>query len=284
MSTTEQQAKEQLLAVLLQDLEQKRFILPTLPELAFKIREAMQSPRTTLDSLARIIGSDPAIAGRIVQMANSALFAGLPKVESIQAAVGRLGMSCTSNIVISLSMARLYSLGKAPNTRLNLAEQWSLAAQVAAISSVIARLYTRMDPYEALLAGLLHNIGTLPVIVNCAERADVQAMPDLLPLLMDSVMADLGGWILQQWGFAEPFCQVPREHRRLSRQHNGSADLVDIVMVASLLAHYRKLPSTEQQAWLGIGAFDQLQLTPETGVAILKDANTAINEIMQILC
>lgn len=284
MSTTEQQAKEQLLAILLKDLEHKRFILPTLPELAFKIREAMQSPRTTLDSLSRIISSDPAIAGRVVQMANSALFAGLPKVDSIQSAVKRLGMACTSNIVVSLSMARLYSLGKAPNTRLHLAEQWSLAAQVAAISSVIAKLYTKLDPYEALLAGLLHNIGSLPVIVNCAERPDVQAMSDLLPLLIDSVMADLGGWILQQWGFAEVLCQVPREHRRLSRQHEGEADLIDIVTVASLLAHYRKVPSTEQQNWLGIGAFERLQLTPETGVAILKDANAAINEIMQILC
>lgn len=283
MATTEQQAKEQLLNVLLQELEQKRFILPTLPELAFKIRQAMDSPRTTMEALSRIISADPAIAGRVVQMANSALFAGLPKVETIQAAIGRLGMACTSNIVISLSMARLYSLGKAANTRLHLAEQWSMAAQVAAISSVIAKLHTRLDPYEALLAGLLHNIGSLPVIVTCAERADVQAIPDLLPLLVDSVMADLGSWILKQWGFAEAFCLVPAEHRNLSREHAGKADLVDVVTVAALLAYYRKVPSMEQQVWLGISAFERLGLTPDTGVAVLKEANVAISEIMQIL-
>lgn len=283
MTDEDQHAKNELLEMLVEELEKKNFTLPTLPELAQKIRKAIEKPDTNVESMARMLSTDAAIAGRVIRTANSAIFAGLPQISDLIAAVSRLGLVCTCNIVISVSLAQLYTFTNAENMRHHLTDIWNHSTLVAATSAIIAKRFSRLDPYEAMLAGLIHNIGALPVITSCAERADVIAIPELLPLLIETVQEDMGSWILEEWHFPAHIVEIPRLHRAYDRHHSGPPDYVDVVMVSNLLVYYGKMPSKDYTNLLGISAFDRLGIKPEDADEVLQEANSDIIEILSTL-
>ncbi|MEM7292001.1 MAG: HDOD domain-containing protein, partial [Pseudomonadota bacterium] len=79
--------------------------LPNLPEVAWKVREAMVDPDISIEDIALIVQNDPAISARLVQVANSALYRGLTKVENLRMVVGRLGLKATQNLVTMICVA-----------------------------------------------------------------------------------------------------------------------------------------------------------------------------------
>ena len=108
MTVDQEQAHQDLVDAIIIELERKQVVLPTLPEIALRVRSAVEDENIDAIKLAKIINADASIAGRLVQAANSAMFAGMVQTSSVQSAIGRLGFVCVRNIALSLSMSRLY--------------------------------------------------------------------------------------------------------------------------------------------------------------------------------
>jgi HD-like signal output (HDOD) protein len=230
-----------------------------------------------------MLSADAGLAGRVVQAANSAIFAGKPQVSSVHHAVSRLGLGCVANIVTSITMSQLYQIDRDTEIRAHLLSIWHHSTRVAAISGILAERYANLDPYEAMLGGLIHNIGALPVVFHCAERPNIQQVPGLLNLLIQTVYCELGTWLLNQWNFPESLAMIPEHHGDLSREHSGSADYADVVTVANLLAHYGSTPPQDPVDWLGIGAFEKLKLDAESSIEVLQEAQSEITSLINML-
>jgi len=219
---------------IIDDLENDRLPLPTLPEVAIRVRETADDENASITDVARIIETDASLSARIVQVGNSALYRGINPAETVQAAAMRMGLNTVRSLATSLVMKQLFQATH-PVVDFYLRKAWKQSTDVAALSALIAKTSTSLKSDSALLAGLTHSIGLSPILVKAeSDPALLNNAQELEKLLYD-LYPVVGGRILQMWGFSDALIKVPAEHLNIDRDSDsGKADYVDIVQVALL--------------------------------------------------
>lgn len=262
--------QEALYHAILEDLENGKLVLPTLPDVALKVREVVEDPDATAIQLADIIVTDAALSANLLKVANSALYRGRVPVESVQSAVSRLGLGMVRNLVTSLVLQRIFK----PTSRqfeARMRKLWEHSTQVAAISQVISAKQPAIKTDEAMLAGLIHSIGVLPILMRL--EAKKEALLDnnnaLITYLIKSLYPRVGVAILKSWEFPENFVAVAAEHQNLNR-NTGSPepDLVDVVQVANLQSHYGTEQAIDPVSLQKVAAFQKLGI--DTGFSVVE--------------
>ena len=219
---------------IIDDLENDRLPLPTLPEVAIRVRETADDDNASITDVARIIETDASLSARIVQVGNSALYRGINPAETVQAAAMRMGLNTVRSLATSLVMKQLFQATH-PVVDLYLRKAWKQSTDVAALSAVIAKTSTNLESDSALLAGLTHSIGLSPILVKAESDPALLNNAQELEELLYSLYPVVGSRILQMWGFSDALIKVPAEHLNIDRNgDNGKADYVDIVQVALL--------------------------------------------------
>jgi HD-like signal output (HDOD) protein len=216
---------------ILNDLANNQLPLPTLPEVALQVRETVDDEDATIHDVTEIIETDAALSARIIQVANSALYHGLSTAANVHSAVTRMGLLTVRNLATSLVMKQLFQATN-PVVDKYLRQTWKLSTDVAALTSLLAKSYTRLDPDSALLAGLTHSIGVSPILVKAESDPALLNNTEKLDRLINELYPVVGAAILQSWDFAEEMVQVPAEHLDLDRESDGDVDYCDVVQVA----------------------------------------------------
>ncbi len=220
--------------IIIDDLENDRLPLPTLPEVAIRVRETADDENASITDVAKIIETDAALSARIVQVGNSALYRGINPAETVQAAAMRMGLDTVRTLATSLVMKQLFQATH-PVVDQYLRKAWKQSTDVAALSAMIAKSSTTLESDSALLAGLTHSIGLSPILVKAESDPEVLNNPETLEHLLYEIYPVVGSRILENWGFSEALVKVPSEHLKIDRDgDNGKADYVDIVQVALL--------------------------------------------------
>ncbi|EGV50756.1 HDOD domain-containing protein [Candidatus Endoriftia persephone] len=268
------ETENDLSQTLLRDLEADQLVLPSLPDVAARIGRAMASEWVAAEKLARIIESDPAITAKLIRVANSALYRVMAPVDSCLAAVVRLGNNTTYQLVLSFALRELFQ-ARSPQIKQQMEALWQHSTKVAAICFVLTDFIKGFDREQALLAGLIHDIGEV-AILNYAERfPNVANDAARLKQVRSEMRGQIGSRILQRWGFIDDMVQVPTGAEAWLRDGAEDADYTDLVVVAQLHSYigtdyFLTLPSLDQ-----IPAFYKLglsELTPELSIQILDDA------------
>ncbi len=219
---------------IIDDLENDRLPLPTLPEVAIRVRETADDDNASITDVAKIIETDAALSARIVQVGNSALYRGVNPAETVQAAAMRMGLDTVRTLATSLVMKQLFQATH-PVVDHYLRQAWKQSTDVAALSAMIAKTSTTLEADSALLAGLTHSIGLAPILVKAENYPDILGNAQQLEKLIYEIYPVVGSQILRNWGFSEALVKVPAEHLNIERNgDNGKADYVDIVQVALL--------------------------------------------------
>ena len=222
--------------IILDDLENERLPLPTLPEVAIRVRETVDNENTSIKEVAQIIETDAALSARIIQVANSALYKGLSAADNVQSATMRMGLNTVRNLTTSLVMKQLFQATH-PVIDQFLRTAWKQSTDVAALSAMIAKNYTNLESDSALLAGLTHSIGLSPILVKAESDPDLLNDSKALEILLYELYPVVGSEILKRWDFSEHLIKVPAEHLNIHRNgNNGEADYTDVVQVALLQA------------------------------------------------
>jgi HD-like signal output (HDOD) protein len=219
---------------IIDDLENDRLPLPTLPEVAIRVRETADDDNASITDVARIIETDAALSARIVQVGNSALYRGINPAETVRAAAMRMGLDTVRTLATSLVMKQLFQATH-PVVDHYLRRAWKQSTDVAALSAMIAKSSTTLEADSALLAGLTHSIGLSPILVKAEGDPELLNNAQALEKLIYEIYPVVGSRILENWGFSEALVKVPAEHLNIARNgDNGKADYVDIVQVALL--------------------------------------------------
>jgi len=219
---------------IIDDLENDRLPLPTLPEVAIRVRETADDDNASITDVAKIIETDASLSARIVQVGNSALYRGINPAETVQAAAMRMGLNTVRSLATSLVMKQLFQATH-PVVDLYLRKAWKQSTDVAALSAVIAKTSTNLESDSALLAGLTHSIGLSPILVKAESDPVLLNNAQELEKLLYDLYPVVGSRILKMWGFSDALIKVPAEHLNIDRNgDNGKADYVDIVQVALL--------------------------------------------------
>ncbi|WP_159431118.1 HDOD domain-containing protein [Fontimonas thermophila] len=168
----EADVSESLLSRLWQQLLDDAVRLPTLPDLALRLDALARRERLDARHLADEIRKDPAIAAQVVRMANSAAYRGGVPVSQLQAAVTRIGVEATRQLVSGLALRQLFaSASVVLQSRLHAI--WAESLEVAVCAQLLARQCRRLDPETGLLAGLVHRIGALPLLRLLEQHPDL---------------------------------------------------------------------------------------------------------------
>lgn len=263
------------------DINEKRLVLPTLPEVALRVKNAADDDNITAQQLAEIIATDAALSARLLQVANSSLYRARQNIDSIQIAITRMGKGVVRNLITSFVMQQMFQ----PTSELldeRFRQLWAHSVQVAAISRALARQCTNLDPDQAMLAGLIHDIGALPILAVAEENNDLVIDPEALDQLIFSLHPTLGKMIVEDWGLPESLTAVVYEHENLTRNPGPQADYADVVLVANLQTHAHQQHPLGDQDWSKIPAFAKLGLQPDVEVIEMEGMSEEIQEVEEI--
>ena len=254
MSNLALQVKDDIVAQIKND----QLVLPTLPEIALRVREIAEDASTTIPQLTAMIAQDPALTARIIKVTNCPLIRTSAPVTDLGTAISRLGIDFTSNLCIGLAMEQMFQATHDIIDK-RMRQCWSRAMEVAATSQVLARHYTKLQPDQALLAGLVHQIGMLPILSYAEDHEDLLHDSLSLDLVLEKLHPTLGSYILRSWDFQPDLVMVPKEY--LNLQHAAeSADYVDLVQVATLQSYAGTDHPLGRVDRTGLGSFQRLGL------------------------
>jgi len=265
---------------LISAIEKDKLLLPTLPEVALKVRDLAESPDSSIIELADTISMDAAMSARMVKVCNSPLFRGSREISSLNMAISRLGMEYTSNLAMGLAMEQMFQATSDMIDR-RLRAAWQRSTEVAGISYVLAKHYTNLKPDQATLAGLVYQIGALPIL-RYVEDNDMQISNIMLDNLVDDLYPMIGTLILKRWDFPMEIRNVPAEHVNFHREL-PEADYADVVMIANLQVLANTDHPHARQDWSQISAFGRLGLDPNQAMADDEDLGAEMDAAMALL-
>ncbi|MCK4743557.1 MAG: HDOD domain-containing protein [Sulfuriflexus sp.] len=227
---------EEFYTGLIEDISNNKLELPTLPEVALKVRETVEDDNVNARKVADVIGSDAALSARLIQVANSPMYRGSSPIEDIQMAVARMGFTVTRDLVVGLAMRQMFQ-ATSDVTDIRLRLSWEHSTQVAGLTTMLCKHFTKLKPDQAMLAGLVHDIGVLPILVRAEEYPDLLENPALLDSLTRELHPRLGTLILDSWDFPQELVDVAAQHENLEYDSGDKIDYVDLVQVANIQAH-----------------------------------------------
>ena len=192
--------------------------LPLLPQVLVRILQLNPSAEDYFENFEVMATEDPAFAVRVVALANSASSAAAAPIETIKGALARLGAGTVANYVASLSVQRVFVPSEPSQIRL-----WKHSIETAVGAQHIARLVDSLgvDPDQAYLVGLLHDIGRFVMLEHAApELREVDehnwATPEELVQADIDVYAythsELGYLACKRWGLPDSIAAVVRAH------------------------------------------------------------------------
>ena len=247
------------------------------------MKQAAEDPSSGSQQLAKLISFDPVLAGRIVQVANSPMFMGLEKVDSIATSIARLGIHCIRNLVTSFALVQIYNYKNLSSYKKQLKSVWQFSTYVAAISEVIAKRYKHIEHTEALMAGLMHNIGVLPALIKCTQVPMLKENPVLMSRVVHELQGNLGSWILKEWSLNDDLIALPLEVTNPMRSHDGRIDMADIVLMSKLHAARGSQHPWSQIPWKKLPVFQRLGMGPEESIQVINQARKEISDVMHVL-
>ncbi len=218
-----------------QALEEDRLRLPSLPEVAVKVTQALEDDVSDARAIAEIVQVDPAITAKLVKAANSALYGRMTPVDTCAAAVVRLGSGITQKLVVSFAVHELFR-SDSETLRQQMWTLWKHSTRIAALCHLLAQQDGRFDPEQAMLAGLLHDVGVIAVVDALTVMGESVSRADLVGQVVQLLRGEISAEILRRWGFPAAFVQAAREAEDWMRNQSVDAepDLCDLVVVAQL--------------------------------------------------
>jgi HD-like signal output (HDOD) protein len=265
-----------------QNFTQGELKTPSFPDAAFKIRKAIEQD-CDIDDLVKIVNMDPVISAKLIQVVNSPFYMLVNPISNCFEAINRLGRKTTRDLVIIFSMKNLIRSDN-PIIKKLIQQTWLQSVKISSISFILAKLTKKVDPNEALLAGLLHNIGVLPILSFADSQPEGSYQLSDIELCIDELYGQIGEVILEEWEFPESLKQIPLQSADWYTDGAEKFNLNDIIILAKY--HHlldtpggKKLPQIDT-----LPSYRKLEnqpLTPEMSLQILHDARQQVADAMK---
>jgi putative nucleotidyltransferase with HDIG domain len=270
---------------LAEDLSKGSFELPPFPDVALRVRDALSDPEVSVDKIGRIVLSEPVLSARLLRMANSAMLRrGSLEISDVKSAISRLGFDMVRNAAVSLAMDSTFKVPDRGPLRGHIEKTRSHSVRVAVLSYLLARRqHDSVKPDEAMLTGLLHDIGRFYILTRVDAFPAVFGHPDVLEELLQDWHTGIGRAIVESWGFPEEIAVAVDEHEILDREHFGKADLADVVLAANQLANRGEPGRAQSPPVAEIPSFAKLSLGESIVAEVLAESEQEIHSMSQAL-
>lgn len=264
---------------------ENKLSLPSLPNVALRLKEAIGKD-LGVNEIVKIIGIDASIVAKLIQLANSALYSPISPITNCHTAVTRLGLDQTRKLVMGISLKQLFRCQN-PQLMAKMQTLWKNSLYISSLSFILAQEDGTVNPEDALLAGLVCNIGTIPILHFAEQYPDEYPNLDVLDSAIPFLNPSVGSLVLHTLGFAPELARIPkRSEDWFYESENDQLNLVDIVILAKLHSYFGTNRAKEIPYLNSIPAYTKLKnnkLTPDFSLDVLHKAQYRINAVMNFL-
>jgi HD-like signal output (HDOD) protein len=253
--------------------------LPSFPEVVMRIRRALGQPNVTLAEIVKLVGTEPRLTARLLQVANSAAFNPSGKhLTDLPCAITRLGHRQVQSAVMAFAVNQLRVAPALRSISKPLNVLWEQSISVAAICRVIAR-HTKFSPDEAFLTGLLHGIGRLYIMVRSVGKAEKLHQDPSFRDMIAGWHPAIGKAVLLNWGFDDAMCEAVGDQDDHERGGRSEPDLTDVLVVSVVLANILQKSATHSVETSGVNSFARLHMDSRECANILRHAGYQLGSL-----
>jgi len=210
---------------------------PTFLDITFQVRTALKNPNLTIEQLGRLLSAEPLMSSKIIRLANSvAMNSSGRTIVDVSSAIARVGMDAVRTVSFAVAMEQLLNSKKMAPFQALSRRLWEHTVYVAALSRVLARRVGRVNPDEAMFAGLVHDIGVFYLLSRVTNFPELVTDPLALQQLLVQWHDSIGHALLAAMGLPEEVLRVVQEHEQ-ERTIETLKTLSDVLFVANRLAN-----------------------------------------------
>ena len=262
--------EQQILGKLEAKIKSNQLVLPSMPDIFLQVKKIVDDPSSNTNNIAAVITRDPSLTARILKVSNNSLYRANSEITNLQLAISRMGMQLVKTLVTSHSITQMFNqpqgILKPFFVRL---QQHS--TEVSAHAYAIAKHYSKVNPDDALLAGLVHNIGYLPMAKCIDTFPEFAEEPNLLIEVMGKLHTQVGEMILKSWLFPKHIIDASIQYIDQFRNTSENLDLTDIVIIAGLNTYRGTDHPCTLPDWSQYPAFQKIGIKTRDDISSLDD-------------
>ena len=254
--------------------------LPTIPVVATKVIQLLEDEDATADDLAKAVSSDPAVAARVLKISNSSFYGAQRQIQTLPHAIMMLGFVTLKSVVVAASVKQVYHPYGLTEKLL-----WEHSFGAGLAARLIAAELRQINPDEAFLGGLFHDIGKQ--IMNFLDKDKFQevmqrsynddiSFEEAERMLFPYTHEEAGALVLKKWNFPEPLMKAVLAHHTLDLADDEEQYVVlltNIVSLANLFCHRHGVGTLRALEELDLAASQpaiNLRLDQERTTALLE--------------
>jgi HD-like signal output (HDOD) protein len=219
--------------------------LPSLPEVVIRIRNALAQPEFTIEELARLVTPEPMLVGTILTMANSfGSRRGGNETTDLEIAISRIGAAMVQTAATTFALRQIRDSAGFKEVQHLLAPEWACASRTAAAAYLVAHKSRAMKADQALILGLIHNIGRIYLFSRAPRYPELFAAPDQVAFLLDSWHAGIGKAIVESWKL--PAEMALAVERQAQFDEAGQPAMAAVLTTAIAIAALGSEPAPEE--------------------------------------
>ena len=218
--------------------------LPTIPVVATKVMQLIESESATAEELARVVASDPAVAARVLKISNSSFYGCQRQIQTLSHAIVVLGFGTLKSLVVAASVKQVYQPYGLTEKML-----WEHSFGAGLAARIIASKTRLVSEEEAFLGGLFHDIGK--IIMNTVDKQKYQDVmqrcyndgltyEEAERRVYSYTHSEVGGLVIKKWNFPDMLMRAVLKHHALEFAEDEDAyqiNLTCVVALANLICH-----------------------------------------------
>lgn len=252
------------------ELSKGQVELPSVPDIVVKLQRTLSDENVNNDTVVRVVGVEPVLAGKLLNMANSAaLNTSGRKIADLRTAVARVGFNIVRSAALAFAVEQLRRADEYKDLQGPLDVLWKESVQIAALSHVLARRFTSLNGDAALLAGLMHNVGRIYILTRASQHSQLMADPLTYKSMVRDWHSNVAKAVLENWRVAEEIVESVTSYEDMDRDARGPVTLTDVLSLAVLLERNRVEPTADERYLKGL---KRLQLQPADCVSVIDES------------
>jgi HD-like signal output (HDOD) protein len=281
-STSDQSAPVEFLRHMLAALEAGVVELPAFPQVVIQVQEVLRNPNYSVQMIARPISADPTLAARLLNMANSTAFNATGRVIiDLGVALTRLGAQKVYSVVLAHAIQDIRRVESLRSIARSLDELWSDSVAVAHFCDAVVKRLKLVMP-DAFVAGLLHRVGHLYILVQLAKQEASHPPVSLSKNLIDAWHPAIAKSVLKNWRVNDAVCDAVGMQADVLGVQSGPPTLTDVLFVGIRLAN-RMLNSSDTSSMSSGGVLARLNLSIEECRKLISEAEGEVRALARAL-
>lgn len=219
-------------------------VLPSPPSVLVALNELLMGPDTSVDAVADVVGQDPAMSAKLLQLVNSAFFGLAQPLTVVREAVAYLGINLVRSLAVAAQAFQSFE-AELPEQVFSVD---ALHRHSLAVAHLTQDLVAPAHRNDAFAAGLLHDVGLLVLASAMPDRftevcarveATGQPMAEVEAGLIGATHADIGAYLLSLWGLPYPIVEAVAYHHSAPDQPHPELDSLHATYVAEAILEQR---------------------------------------------